>query len=145
MATAPPSDAVRTILETNSIGTFASHTGWGIYIGITPNEPNTIISIFDTGGLAPDPALDINYPGFQIVVRSDTNDYTGGWAKAQQIKDKLLGLPSQTINGDVWAAITMNSDILYLGQDDLFRSMFSLNFSAIIHQGDLVATNRRSC
>ena len=145
MATLPPSDAIRTLLEANSIGVFASQTGWGIYVGVTPNDPNTIISIFDTGGLTPDPALDINYPGIQIIIRSNINDYSGGWAKAQQVKDRLLGFPGQSINGDVWASITMNSDILYLGQDDLFRPMFSLNFQAIIHQGDLTTANRRSC
>jgi hypothetical protein len=106
--------------------------------------PHRMIAIYDTGGLAPEPGLDIDYPTVQILVRAESNGYKTAYSKCREIKDLLLGRNSEVRGGDTWASVTMTSDILHLGYDTAAeRPEFSMNFQLIIHQGDLTASQRK--
>jgi hypothetical protein len=147
-----PSIGIKDLLVSHNIGTFKlnhntpnSSPGWGISISRQHDKLDTLITIYDTQGLAPEPHLDINRPGVQILVRGSQSGYMAAYQKCEEIRDVLLGLPSQTINGDIWASLTMTSDILWLGYDENERPQFSLNFLLITHQGNLVNSNRESC
>lgn len=139
------SEGIKDLLVTASIGVFqpnASPTDWTIVISRMRPYPNKMISIYDQGGLPPEPGLDINYPAIQIVVRGEPDGYKDAHTKARRIRDELLGMPSTTVNGDIWASVTMSSDILFVGYDDNERPLISLNFQLIIHQGDLTNSHR---
>jgi hypothetical protein len=140
-----PSDGIKDILVESSIGVFAPYatlSDWYIGIGRQIDKPNRMITIYDTSGLPPEPGMDINYPGIQIVVRSEPNGYKDGHQKARDIRDALLGRPSETRNGDIFASITMTSDVIPLGVDANERYEFALNFQLIVHQGDLSNSHR---
>jgi hypothetical protein len=145
-----PSEGIKDILVANAIGVFqpnATSTDWAIMISRMrdgKDAPNKSIAIYDTGGLAPEPGLDINYPSIQIIVRGEPDGYADTHKKCRDIRDVLLGRRSETRGGDVWASITMPYDILSLGYDDNERPEFSLNFQLIIHQGDLSNTPRQN-
>jgi len=140
-----PSEGVKDLLVSDSIGVFAAETGWAIRISRSKDAPDTLITIYDVAGNIPEPGLDINRPGIQVLVRGDQNGYNAAYSKCENIRDTLLGLPSQTINGDIWASVTMSSDIIFVGYDDKDRPLFTLNFLLIIHQGDLTNSHRESC
>lgn len=139
-----PSEGIKDLMVAGSLGVFAADTGWAIRISRQKDSPDSLITIYDTAGLVPEPGLDINRPGIQVVIRGDQNGYVACYAKCEQIRDLLLGLPSQTINGDLWASVVMTSDIISLGYDEKDRPEFSLNFQLIIHQGDLSGSHRDS-
>lgn len=121
-------------------GTFAATTDWGVHIGKLPNKPNNCATVMLTGGLPPNPKWLVDYPSLQVIVRGE--DYVATRAKAQAVKDALLGLPSQTISGDRIVSTKMNGDITPLGFDESNRALFSLNFSLITHPAS--GTNRTS-
>jgi len=142
---ASPSEGIKDLMVTGGVGSFGSETGWAIRISRQKDKPDSLVTIYDTAGLVPEPGLDINRPGIQLLVRGDQNGYKATYAKCEEIRDLLLGLPSQTINGDLWASVVMTSDIIFLGYDEKDRPEFSLNFQLIIHQGDLSNSHRESC
>lgn len=142
-----PSEGVKDILVSAGIGVFASQsaTEWSIRISKMEPKPDKMIAIFDVPGLPPQPGLDINYPALQIVVRGTPAGYVDSYAKAQRIVDELLGRDTETRGGDIWASVTMSSDIINLGYDDNERPMWSMNFQLIVHQGDLTHSHRDPC
>lgn len=145
MSSALISEGIRDILVTSGIGIFEPDyvdTGWCISISRMRDKPNAMIAIYDHGGQAPEPGLDIDYPSVQIVVRGEPDGYKNAMAKCRLIKDVLLGRPSETRNGDVWASITMPTDVIPLGYDANERPEFSLNFNLIVHQGNLSSSHR---
>jgi len=117
-------------------------SGWTIEIGSLPDSPNKLISINDTGGLEPNPKWLLDYPTLQIMVRGEMNGYLDTFREAKAVKDLLLGVASQDINGDRWVSVLMNGDLAYLGLDDSSRSLFSMNFSLIIEPQSVLNSNR---
>lgn len=130
------------LLVTAGVGSFAASTGWGIYISKEPTSPNTTITIFNTAGRPPNPKWLLDYPGLNIRIRGDKGGYSNAEDKAKEVKDVLLGLDSQDINGDRWVSVTMPGDIAFIGYDENERPMFSLNFRLIIEPAASVLTNR---
>lgn len=147
MGNTQPSEGVKDILVENGVGVFASESPnvWAIRISRMKNKPNKMICIYDSVGASPEPGLDINYPGIQIVVRGEPDGYRAAWDKCAAIRDRLLGRPSETRGGDIWASVTMSGDILFIGYDDNERPTFSMNFQLIVHQGDLSNSHREAC
>jgi Bacteriophage minor capsid protein len=141
-----PTEGVKNLLEAAGLGVLGAETGWAIRISRTKDKPDTLITLYDAPGKAPEPGLDINEPTVQVIVRGAPNGYRDAYAKCLRIKDELLGLPSTVMppDNDIWASVTMPRDILSLGYDDNERPIFSLNFDLIIHQGDLSHSYRES-
>lgn len=143
---AQPSQIIFDILIAAGVGvahSVANANDWHIGMARQRATPDKFITIYDTTGLPPEPALNINYPGIQIVVRSDTNNYTSTYSKSSQIRDVLLGRPSEVVLGDILTSITMPSDIISLGVDENERFEMALNFLLVIEQGDLSESWRR--
>lgn len=135
-----PSEGIKDILVETSIGVFQPYAvagDWVIVISRIRDKPNKMITIVDTGGPAPEPGLDVDYPTVQVLVRGEPNGYVDAYKKAQAIKNVLLGRPSELRNGDTWASVVMVHDILPIGYDDNERPEFSMNFQLVVHQGDL--------
>lgn len=140
MSVVIPEVLVKDLLVTAGVGTFGGASGWSINIGRLPAKPLTAIAIIQTGGLAANPKYLLDWPSIQIMVRGGVNGYAAARNKVQEIKDKLLGLPSQTLSGERIVQINMIGDISSLGFDDQDRPLFSANFQMIIEPSS--GTNR---
>lgn len=135
-----PSVTVKDLLVASGVGQFGPGTGWRIYVGKDPFEPDSVITVRDSPGRNPHPALLLDFPSIQVTVRAAQGDYRGAYGKAVEVKNTLLGLPSQDLGGDRWLSVTMAGDIQSIGWDDRNRPILSLNFNLIIEP--TVGTNR---
>lgn len=129
---------IKDILYTAGIANFPGNNildpavDWQMEIGKLPQEPDQVIAIMPGAGRAPNPKWAVDYPSIQILVRGKTNAYSTAEAKAQDVKDVLLGYYSADVNGDRIVAINMISDVAGIGFDTNDRPMFSTNFALIV-------------
>ena len=131
---------IKDLLVTAGVGVFGATSGWGIYIGKKPDKPHSVVSVLNVGGIGANPKWLLDFPSIQVMVRGDPNGYVAAQSKAQEVKDALLGLPSQDVNGDRFVSIVMFGDIANLGFDENNRVELSLNFSLIVEPA--TGTNR---
>lgn len=120
---------IKDMLISAGIGTFKATSGWGIYVSEEPTAPDTVVTVYDTGGMDPNPKLLLDHPSVMVRVRGAAGDYSTAWAKALAVKDALLGKAAATVNSTRYVGIWMKGDINYLGRDDNRRPLFSLNFA----------------
>lgn len=139
---ADPCDGIKSLLVTASVGASGGSNDWAIYIGRMPDQPDNCICIYPSSGGAPNPKWLLDYPGIQVIVRGDEGNYDAARQKAQDVKDVLTGLPSQTITSDRWVGIWMVGDIQPVNWDPKKRWMFSLNFRLIIEPASNSLTHR---
>lgn len=135
-------EGIKDLLVLAGVGSFNASSGWSIHIGREPMEPDTCITIASTGGLPSNPAYLLDFPNVQIRVRGRASSYQDAEAKVQEVKDALLGLPSQDLNGDRWVSITQLTDIVHIGFDDNSRPLFTVNLALIIEPATSPLTNR---
>lgn len=135
---------IKDLLVAASVGTFnvtdkSDHDTWSINIGKFPKKPDRCILLTDSGGRAPNPQWLVDYPTVQVKIRGGENDYealaggAGTDGKVDDVVNALLGLDSQTINGDIWVSVSMIGARNFVGYDDNSRPTFSLNFQLIIN------------
>lgn len=122
--------------------TFGGSADWAIYIGVKPIAPLRVIVITDSGGNTPDPRWLLDYPKVQVSVSGSASDYQACMLKCQQIKQILLGLPSQDLNGDRWVSVLMAGDFAFVGFDTNRQPEFVGNFSLIIEPAQAATDNR---
>lgn len=103
--------------------------GWPLYIGSEPADPNDVVTLYDIPGPAPNPKFLLDFPRFMVRVRSD--NYVQGFNKAEEIKDALLGLPSQTIGDIRYDGIWVVVDTHFLLADQRSRSIFVSTWRSI--------------
>lgn len=137
-----PSVGIKDLLVAAGDGVFAATTGWSIHIGKEPTTPHTTITIYDSGGLTPNPAWLLDFPSIQVRIRGAPGDYIGAQQKIVDCKNTLLGLPSQDLNSDRWVSVRQIGDINLIGYDDSNRPMFTMNFSLIIEPAVVGGENR---
>ena len=137
-----PSEMIRGILVTEGIGVFAATSGWGIFISKEPLVPDTTITVYDTGGISANPAYLLDFPTIQVRIRGNTGEYLEAYQKIRQVKDTLLGISSQVLNGDTLRSITCLGDIFSLGYDENSRPLLTLNFSLIMEPQTTSETHR---
>ncbi len=129
---ADPAEGIKDLLVAAGVGTFGATSGWGIYIFKEPDSPDTVVTIYNTGGTPSNPQWLVDYPSIQVKVRGTLRDYPAMYIKARAIKDALLGLPSQSVNGDQWVSIRELGGLASLGADESDRPMIVQNYSLII-------------
>ncbi len=118
------------LLENQGFGTFANTSSWAISIGTEPDKPNNAITIYDTGGEAPDTdEADVNRMSFQVRVRS--MDYVTAYAKLAAIRAYLISRGTKQINTTRYVGIYITSDILSIGKDESNRQLLTCNFRTI--------------
>lgn len=128
---------IKDLLEAQDVGTFGGplpSAGFRICIGSEPDTPNDVITLYDTPGDAPNPKFLLDYPRFMVRVRS--NDYEQGYAKAQEIKSVLLGLPSQDIGDIRYVGIWVVIDTYFLKADQKGRSIFVNTWRCIVEPSE---------
>ncbi len=127
-----PSEGIKDLLVNAGVAVFASPTGWSLSVSKQTEIPHELVTVYDSGGSAPNPRWLVDFPSVQVRVRGAPNAYQSARSKCDEVKNALLGLDSQDINGDRWISIAMGSDITFIGYDDRDRPNFTLNFNLII-------------
>lgn len=124
-----PAETAALLLPNTIVG---GSTGWSLYVGKQVPEPDATVTFYDTQGRSPNPKWAVDFPSIQAMIRGEPNSYGPAWTKAREVRDFLLGINSQTINGDIWVSITCPGDVGFIGYDDTKRPSFSVNFNLII-------------
>ena len=127
----PASEDLKDLLVTAGIGTFAGHSTWGIYVSKEPDEPDGVVTLYDKGGSSPNPKFILDEPTVRIRIRGDKMEYIAAWDKAEDVKDALLGITPQTVNGTFYTGILMIGEILFLGYDDSNRPLLTTTWQVI--------------
>ena len=115
--------------------------GTEIFVSEQPNLETLTISIYDTGGPEPNPKFLRDFPSVQIVVRGTVRGYQVAYAKAQNIKDLLLGKDPTLVDDSNYVSFRMLGDIISLGKVD-DRPLLALNFLLVIDQAVVGNSNR---
>lgn len=132
-----PSELIKDTLVHDGY-TFGGSGDWHLWIGKEPASPDRSVTIYDSGGLAPNPRWMIDYPSIQIRIRGGQNDYKVAGNKAQEIRNRLIGRESYDAYGtnsdgskDRIIAINGTGDIAFIGYDDNSRPAFVFNLALI--------------
>lgn len=93
----PPSQDIKDILVTAGIGTFAATSGWAIYVARQPDQPDTTITLYDTGGTPLEGLCDQEIDNFTFQVKVRANGYQAAYAKFQEIEEELNGTKNHEV------------------------------------------------
>ncbi len=137
MAEFPASQGAKDLLTTH-----VGSSGWQVEIGAMPKTPDKIIMVSDTGGQDPNPKWLLDFPTIQVMVRGIVSGYLDTFREAKAVKDILLGINAQVIQGDRWDGVIQNGDLAFIGRDETMRPLFSVNF-AIFLEPQLVGNSNR--
>ena len=147
--TTSPATALRNLVNRDrmDVAKYPELQSWRLHIGPLPRTQirggtsergvYDTLTFIDTGGAPSHPTLLLDYPTVQVCQRSGSPVYTD--APLRAVKDILLGrTPGFPVDidgnedGTLWiAAINLQSDIMFLGEDENGRKEFSINFALI--------------
>lgn len=128
--TATPADDVRNYLIANGISAAS------IFVGHEPDEPDACVTVYDTGGEAPDPKFALDNPTVQVRTR-DTS-YMDAYWKARSIQDILLGCGQFSGNeSNLYVGVTANTGIIVLERDSQNRTICVINFNVYLQPGSV--------
>lgn len=138
-----PAISAKDLLLNAGVGDSDPTADFGIHVGQEPDSPDKTITIYNSPGSPPNPKWRLDYPSVQIRTRAAPGDSRAAWDKANEVKKALLGLQSQTVNGDRWVSVTMTGDISPLGADRNNRYRYTVTFDLII-EPDSTGDNRQA-
>lgn len=143
-----PSGHIKDLLVTAGVGVFASQSDWGIYLGVQPDKPGRCITIYDSGGNAPEPSLLLSYPSVQVRVRGNVGDYLVAGDKIRAVQNALLGVPpTDMTGGDHIDGIIGIGEIGFLGvnaADKNFQPEFVWNMRIFLEPAAMAGGHRAS-
>ena len=123
----PPSRDIAAMLDESAAAlglTFATN----LFVGEMPTTPDACVTVYDTGGYAPEPGYVYERPTVQVAVRGARDGYLVAHTLAQDVRDVLNGDVNDSINSARYIAIWCESDVLFAGYDDNHRPLFTVNF-----------------
>lgn len=123
--------AIKTHLTSNS------NLSFNLNVGQFPSTPDEAILVNSSGGRNPYPHLALNFPSVQVMVRGKPSGYLEARQEIGNICDILLGFGNVSLTGDMYRSCNQMGDVIYLGQDDRGRPMFSANFWFIVEPSSL--------
>lgn len=123
--------SIKTHLGGNSNITF------DLNVGQFPSTPDKAIVITPAGGRPPYPHLALNFPAVQIMVRGKPSGYLEASQEMSDICDVLLGMGTTLLTNDTYRSCNQMGDVIYLGQDERGRPIFSANFWFIVEPSSL--------
>ena len=135
-----PAQDFKSILLTAGVGSTDPDTDWGVHVSKEPESPHRTITIYDTGGAEPNAKHLLDFNTVQVRVRGNVNDYPVAHTKIKDVKNKLLGLPKETVNGTVFVGVWAVGDIIFLKYDDNNRPIFVSNWRTALEPAS--GTNR---
>jgi hypothetical protein len=122
-----PAKDIATILESSS-SALGLVLGTDLFVFEEPSSPDEVVTIYDTGGIAPHPNYEYLSPSVQIRVRGKKFDTQGAYTICEGIRNVLHGLINQIIGGARYVQILAMGDIISLGFDENNRPVYTVNF-----------------
>ena len=116
---------IRDYLQAQGIGTQAVD----LFIGYMPDEPDSVVTLYEYAGSPPDLHWDGEYPGLQV--RTAASNYDEGRAKIEQIKNLLHGLHETVLGSTRYLLIKASGNPEVLKRDENNRIVFFVNFEII--------------
>lgn len=141
-----PAVGARQLLLNANVGAMPvdDSTVWPIHVSRRMEKPDAQIVCFDAPGESSNPKWLLDEPHVEVMVRGPKDDYPTAYNKAKEVKDALLGLTPQDVNGDWWAGVLILGDITPLGYDEQNRPLFSINFKLFVEPATSALTNREA-
>lgn len=105
-------------------------SGWTLYKGYLPPEPDHAMVLLETPGLAPEAELALDRPAFQVRLRAEPRAYDVARAKLQAVFAALHG--QEPAVGAAYVLLhAAASGALSLGQDGRERPQLAMNFRVV--------------
>lgn len=119
-------------------GLIGGATGWTFFENYSPATPDQAVVARDTGGAPGEATSAIDYPTFQLMVRS-------GKLRSDLARAKMIECYNALHEGDIPDSTTspprqlvycfgVQSSPLYIGTDENERPEFVINFRAMAHR-----------
>lgn len=138
-----PAKVLAKAIITASLGSEVEHgADWPVIDGFMPNEPDGIVVVYDTSGLAGTKGMVTGErsgkPGFEIIVRAEERD--DAWRKIDSLSIWLsenVKRLSVSVEGSSYRidSVTLAGTATFIGLDEgKRRPLFSLNGRVTISQ-----------
>lgn len=124
----PAHDTALFLAADGATGAFGGTTGWPVYVGREPLEPENVVTVYDTGG-GPNLLVDLRKPTIQVRVRGTT--YESTWGRADAVYTSLVTPVNPSTDDGVTLQWVAETDILYIGRDDKDRYLVTCNFQLL--------------
>ena len=99
-----------------------------IKLGRQPDDPATVITLIDTGGMEPSDELTVvHQPTIQVLIRAE--DYDTARGLAQDVRAAAHGKVAVVYEGVHFMVISLMAEPGSIGQDEKGRDEFSANFA----------------
>jgi len=121
-----PAHDIAIYLTALGVGTFGGVAAWSINVGAEPETPDEAVTVYDTGGNAPMPDIELRDTTLQVRVRGPV--YADAYEKANEIYGFLTQETTREIGEARYIGIWATSDIGAIGRDDNNRFLFTANF-----------------
>ncbi len=123
-----PARHIATLLEASSVG-LGLALGTDLFIAEELDSPDSIVTVYNTGGFAPQSNYEYLKPTVQVRVRGAKNTSSEtSYTTAENIIDALHGVYEQTVSGTRYVQILALGDIFSLGKDENNRFIYTVNF-----------------
>ena len=137
----PPSIDIKDFFVVHQIGYFLGDSpqnphnlDWAISVSYEPDNPNLMITIYDTGA----EMMSKTFSGSQnegesVQIRIRSLDYSTGYAKIREIRDYLNSKGKTYISGENYRYenFVQITGILPLDKDERKRFLFTVNYTAL--------------
>jgi len=118
-------------LEDYGLGVRAATTGWGIYYGQIPNEPDQVIVVRKYGGYPDEPNNDgtvrLEFPAVMVSVRGIREDYDSPMIMMQRVVKSVTKIGNQDLYGVNYKAVLVKTPAYHFDQDQNLRHQFNVN------------------
>lgn len=108
--------------------------GTNLYLSYQPEDPDEVVTMYDTGGVEPDRYLPTADPTVQVIVRA--GDYQTAHDRAHEIANLLHGLTNQTIGDYYVYYIFLLGEPAHIGRDKRERDEYTLNLHLKIRRNE---------
>ena len=113
--------------------------GTNLFVGSEPKTPANVVTVYDTGGPAPNQTMDgrcfICYPTIQIRVRHAS--FLTGDTQARALLQEVRQITHQTLSGTRYLGVFANSETIHLGKIDTnagLAHVWASNFRIILEE-----------
>lgn len=114
-------------------------TATNLFIGLMPNDPDTVVALYEYAGSPPIEVLvnndaTIERPSVQVMTRASRNDYPTARTLIENVRNTLTTITDETISGVRFLRVTQISSINALGVDENDRPRFSLSLQILVER-----------
>jgi hypothetical protein len=135
----PALELAKFLADEQVTGAHGGAEDWSAHVSREPENPDDVVTLYDTGGLEP---LSLDGPDMgqpQVQVRVRAREYEAGYSLQKAIRaalvqpDAALGGAAieRTIGESRYVTISPIGDILAIGRDEADRHIFTANYQVI--------------